>query len=390
MNPKPTYFISGRTSGYTQRKNTATPDKTLHHLIEYSDDQQEIYLEQVLLDGNRIPARHHMVIESRTAGANIEISTYDCHLRAVVNGKRFILAPTPHQTLILKTKDGGTKISVADDVQIPLIILAGAGRNTIKTGGGVTEVFTESNTIDITVGTGLTFINSASADLILTGHVLIGNPHGSGLYARGKPGDERFQAPLAAPLDSLASATFEIKGSISFTQAVNNHLTFLRHTACGQRLLTQLARRSWIRISETRTATRFEVHVSDPTENDHYLQQNERMQWVSGWPAEGGDLALNLARSDSENLPLLDFYRCLCEAYNAFKGTTVPGSQTIETFDYREVQVNAAQLQAIGLETGVFYDFDNDPATPPTDTNPSPFTENALRLELGLPPRLYY
>ena len=390
MNPYATYFISGRTSGYIQWKETVDAERTLHRLLEYRDDKLDIYLQQAWNKNGQAPTRHHMVLDSKAEGAIIDITTYDCYLLAVINGRRFVLAPTPAQTLIIHTVNGTTQINVADDVDRPVLIQTGNGSSRIKTGAGITEVFTGKGDIDITVGQGLAFILSASDTCRIQGNVLIDNPHGSGIYARRQAGDARFEAPLAPPLATLAQHTFDIKGDTGFIQAVKNHLTFLRHTHCGQQLLTQLAKRSWIQVSETPHATRFDVQISDPSEEDHHLQQDAQGQWTAGWPAEGGYLAFNLTRSDSDNLPLLDFYRCLCEAYNAFTGTTVPGRATVKASGYRTLEVDRAQLQAIGLETGVFYDFDQNPATAPTDTNPSPFTENALRVELGLPRRRSY
>ncbi|MFJ4396505.1 M91 family zinc metallopeptidase [Pseudomonas sp. NPDC089396] len=390
MNPNPTYFISGRTSGFQQWKEKLSPDKEIHKLLVHRDDQLDIYLEQIRFKEGQFPSRFHMVLESRFAGATIDLSPYDCHLQAIVDSKRFILAPTPETTLIIKAADGNTQVNVQDDVDIPLIIQIGSGNSSVKTGSGITEVFTGTGDFHIEVGKGLAFIKSDSANCRITGHILIDNPHASGTYARSQPGDERFAAPLEPPFDTLANSTFEVAGSDTFKQAVDNHLIFLRHTHCGQQLLAELARRSGIKITETEGVTQFEVHVTDPTDEDHHLQRNSQGQWVAGWPAEGGNLALNLTRSDSDNLPLLDFYRCLCEAYNAFNGTTMPDSIATETYDLRLIQVARANLQAIGLAAGISYDFDNDPSTPPTETNPSQFTENGLRLELGLQPRHYY
>ena len=45
----------------------------------------------------------------------------------------------------------------------------------------------------------------------------------------------------------------------------------------------------------------------------------------------------------------------------------------------------------MGLPCGVEpFDFDKDPATPPTTTNPKPYSENGMREELGLPLRKTY
>ncbi|AJG12187.1 hemolysin-like protein [Pseudomonas plecoglossicida] len=390
MHPNPIYFISGRTSGFQQFADPSMDGKTVHRFYEYRDDNVDILLEQVWFDQGQVPGKHHMVIQSHASAVDIDIFTYDCHLQANVGSKTFILAPTRRQTLIIKTAPGDAKITVAEDVKTPIIIQAADGNTRIATGGGITEVFTGTGNAQINVGQGLTFIKGGSASTRISGHILVDDPHESVVYARNQPGDARFEQPLLAPLDTLASDTFEIQGSDTFKQAVENHLAFLRHTLCGKQLLVELGNSHQITITETKNTTQFEAYITDPTEEDHHLRQNSRLEWVSGWPAESGTLAFNLTRSDSDNLPLFDFYRCLCEAYNAFKGTTVPGTSLIRTIDRRQISVAKAHLQAIGLPSGLFYDFDNNPQTPPTDTNHSPFSENVLRLELGMPARLNY
>ena len=390
MHPNPVHFISGRTSGFQQFIDPSTEDKDIHKFYEYRDEKLDILLEQVWFEQGQIPGKHHMVIESHEPGIDIEITTYDCHLIARIGTKRFALAPTPRQTLIIRTADGNGRIKVANDVKTPVIIQAGNGNKRIDTGGGITQVFSGTGDMQINVGQGLTFIKSGSQGSRITGHILVDDPHESVIYARNQPGDARFEQPLIAPLDTLASDTFVLQGSDTFQTAAQNHLNFLRHTLCGQRLLAELAKRSWIRVTESRTPTHYEVYISDPSDSDHHLRQNSQLQWVAGWPAEGGDLRFNPTHSDSDNLPLFDFYRCLCEAYNAFNGTTVPGTTQIKTIDRRQITVARAELQAIGLPTGLFFDFDENAQTPPTNTNPSPFNENALREELGLPGRSYY
>jgi hypothetical protein len=54
--------------------------------------------------------------------------------------------------------------------------------------------------------------------------------------------------------------------------------------------------------------------------------------------------------------------------------------------------VDNVEYQALGLPIadGEPFDYDNNPLTPPTTTNSSPFTENALRQEMGVPLRDRY
>lgn len=390
MHPNPVYFISGRSSGFQQWADTSVDGRAVHRFYEYRDDEVEVLLEQLWFEQGQIPGRHHMVIDSHAPAVDIDISAYDCHLMAKVGNNTFILAPTPRQTLIIRTAKGEANVRVAQEVKTPVIIQAADGTARITTGGGITEVFTGTGDAQINVSQGLTFIKSASANSQINGHILVDDPHYSVVYARNQAGDARFAQPLTAPLDTLASSTFDIQGSATFKQAVLNHLVFLRHTQCGQQLLAELAKRSWIRVSETQKASHFDAYISDPTESDHHLRRNSHLEWSAGWPAEGGDLAFNLTRSGSDNLPLFDLYRCLCEAYNAFNGTTIPGDTLVRTIDRRQIKVSNAHLQAIGLPSGILYDFDNNPDTAPTDSNPPPFNENALRRELGVPVRTHY
>ncbi len=71
-------------------------------------------------------------------------------------------------------------------------------------------------------------------------------------------------------------------------------------------------------------------------------------------------------------------YHELSHSYNQVTGTYQPGH-------------TAHERQAVGLENGgLLYDFDGDPATPPTTANPRVLTENGMRAEMGIPERPFY
>ncbi|MDW2779285.1 hypothetical protein [Pseudomonas sp. BEA3.1] len=237
MHPNPVYFISGRTSGFQQRADTSIDGQAVHRFYEYRDDKIDVLLEQVWFDQGQIPGKHHMVIQTHSSAVDIDISLYDCHLKATVGNKRFVLAPTQRQTLIIRTAKGEANVRVAEEVKTPVIIQAAEGRAHITTGGGITEVFTGSGNAQINVGPGLTFIKRGSASRGMGGHILgvdgyilVDDPHESVIYARNQAGDARFEQPLSAPLTALASNTLDIRGSDTFKQAVHNHLVFLCHT----------------------------------------------------------------------------------------------------------------------------------------------------------------
>lgn len=96
--------------------------------------------------------------------------------------------------------------------------------------------------------------------------------------------------------------------------------------------------------------------------------------------------------------PLLALYHEMTHAYNGATGTFIPGERSIIgadgaplIIDGEPVIVKNAEYQAVGLPSnGTPFDFDNNPKTAPTTTNPTPFTENAIREEMGLPLRDRY
>ena len=89
----------------------------------------------------------------------------------------------------------------------------------------------------------------------------------------------------------------------------------------------------------------------------------------------------------------------MAHAFNGATGTYQPGNQQAFGLDGNPIErygqpvfVNNVEYQALGLaiEDGELFDHDNNPLTRPTTLNPSPFTENALRQEMGVPLRDRY
>lgn len=88
-----------------------------------------------------------------------------------------------------------------------------------------------------------------------------------------------------------------------------------------------------------------------------------------------GTIEFNPDMQRPDSVPIVVLYHELCHAWNHAYGTVLTDHER----------------QVVGLDTGeAAFDFDDDPRTPPTETNPAPFNENALRAELGLPARLSY
>ncbi len=81
--------------------------------------------------------------------------------------------------------------------------------------------------------------------------------------------------------------------------------------------------------------------------------------------------------------PIVGLYHELVHAYNAATGSMQPGVTT--------GGVELVELQAVGLTfTGIAWDNDGNPSTPPRSGNVKAFTENGLRAFLALPGRTRY
>ena len=92
---------------------------------------------------------------------------------------------------------------------------------------------------------------------------------------------------------------------------------------------------------------------------------------------------------DAFPAPTVVLYHEMSHAYNGVNGTFQPGTYVGEGPD--SGRVPNAERQAVGLETSAApFDFDGDPSTPATTTNPDHLTENGFREELGLPDRPSY
>lgn len=179
-----------------------------------------------------------------------------------------------------------------------------------------------------------------------------------------------------------------IAGTPEFVTRVEADFTLLRLSPNGQKLLQALdtaAQRSGtaVRVEYFEMANASFAPSSTTVEPTILNDQ-------PGTPAYGGVVQYNPNFSPSGLLPIIGLYHELCHAYNAVTGTVVPG-ETAETLGTKTVQTPNRERQAVGLPIAMEpFDFDLDPDTPPTRTNPEAFTENGIRKEFGLPMRSTY
>ena len=187
---------------------------------------------------------------------------------------------------------------------------------------------------------------------------------------------------------SLASSGLIIQGSEAFIERVTDDLKLLLGSSHGKKLLDVLSKsihdhKKPITIVEYKRV-----------ENGMYMTSRLIMPpWIQGSIAGqgnfGGTVYYNPAHQRAGSVPLASLYHELCHAYNYVTGTVFSGTSAEQLFpEMPPHQTQNSELQAIGLPAEVTpFDFDGDPQTPPTKTNPQAFSENGLLMELGLPLR---
>lgn len=273
-------------------------------------------------------------------------------------------------------------------------------------------------------GNGHTVLHGGAGDDRLIGHdrstfytgsgrdTLIANRPGDLIY--GKPGDviNRLNGSVftAVSAETLPLNGFTIKGSADFVQRVEDDLALLRASPQGKQMLAEMdaiARRNGapVTIVEDHVDTG-SGYVYGSKELKALLHDErppvpgEDPKWgfmVDGVPGSRADRAeITYNRSALDVLagvtysPITTLYHEMVHAWNAANGTALTGS-TAEVFEGESLDTPNSERQAVGLPTSAKpYDFDKDPTTPATTTNPPPFTENTLLKEMGKSPRRQY
>jgi len=257
-------------------------------------------------------------------------------------------------------------------------ILAGVGTNTIYTGKG-------RDTVMLIKPTDHVFSNDSRDQLFQAAPQPPANAEELRVHASSSEG---FQITLFSS-PSLEQAGIVINGSAAFQDRVNDDLRLLSASPRGSQLLSVLnkkAREQGIAVTinplEYERNALYLVNAQAP--GDPYISDTR-----AGDGLPGGSIHYNPAVEIDATPGVVLLYHELCHAYNRVTGTSFPGYGFDGPRDDKSPRrVPNVELQAIGLPAEARpFDFDADPSTPPLDTNPTPFTENGLREELGLAPR---
>ncbi|MGR3886935.1 M91 family zinc metallopeptidase [Pseudomonas sp. 1152_12] len=205
----------------------------------------------------------------------------------------------------------------------------------------------------------------------------------------------------------------KIAGTPEFIDAAEDILDQLRSSPVGQQILEQMDRfvdaiRSPVTLRESADMNLsyyyFRNAYSDQLPASRH-QSKPELGYIrneeAGLVATHAEIELQTFHFGKKlsMTPLLALQHELAHAYNGATGTYQPGNQQAFGSDGNPVErygmpafVNNVEYQALGLAIvdGELFDYDNNPLTRPTTTNPAPFTENALRQEMGVRSRDRY
>lgn len=258
---------------------------------------------------------------------------------------------------------------------------AGAGSNAVYTGDGldVVTALKPEDKVYANPNSGLSAAGQFIAHGLTSADILPACVHPQAMVTDITP-------------QSLSHSGVRVIGSLQFQQRVNDDLHLLASSPKGQKMFEALYAAEQlsgtpINIYELQDETNGMFVPRNHSNPQSYIQGN-----TPGAPSYGGSVYYNptFIGNRMVNLPLL--YHELCHAYNIVTGTTLPG-ESEDGIDGNKPRptISNHELQAVGLPTNATpFDFDNDPSTPPTDTNPPAFTENGIREELGMPLRKQY
>lgn len=218
------------------------------------------------------------------------------------------------------------------------------------------------------------------------------------IYA--KPSDKVTRTLNSRRFDVLPSddgkTGYRVEGTPEFKQRVEDDLELLRMSPTGQQGLKkadELARKNNAPITINELSTRYDMLYSFNSNTIHQnfqsggdiesLTPSELGYITDGKPGARADLGeINYNPSyvyNARTTPVIGLYHEMAHAFNGATGTFLPGGTAGEP---------DIERQAIGLPTDTEpFDFDDDPATAPTTTNPLQFSENGLRQEMRLPLR---
>lgn len=344
------------------------------------------------------------------------VSTHAAGIELDIDGRRYQAALPVDHTLHIKTGNGNDRITVQTGADSQVVLETAEGNDEIHlrhapgasnggyvvvdAGPGNDSIVVEGGQdVEIDGGAGNDFIASRAAQSML--HAGTGNDElkiddgranlealaGSNRITSGAldtriygnreaiTAIDGFDAPLLfepqqARLPASYARIFDIKGDSHYVEKVTRQLEMLRASPAASVLLADLlAINARVEIAYTPVLDNAFADF-DRSQGDPKVRNGQRGDRIRNCKVIYNPLT---HRPGTPSLVML--YHELCHVWNFATGSVIGNGER----------------QAVGLDTGQApFDFDDDPNTPAIDTNPKPFNENALRHELGLPPRTQY
>ena len=279
-----------------------------------------------------------------------------------------------------------TKINYVDGGDGRDVIYGGKGHNVLFGGRGDDYIFAgDRSTIIPGKGNDWVQTNSQNDHVIGDGADDLSYVHPS----------SSFEHTIPSP--DAGARGINIKGSPSFTQRVNDDLESLRSTRAGQETLKIIdSLNAPVTLKEGVSGSFY--YYDDPggrrmTPQEQGLARTPGVikNGVAGIPAQNPAVEYDrtFIAPGHQRPPLVILQHELSHAVNGGQGTILPGSTIV--WNGRDFTWESNyERQAVGLPAWSIFDFDRNPRTPPTNTNPWPYNENALLNELGLPLRQIY
>ncbi|QVM89991.1 hypothetical protein JYG34_18505 [Pseudomonas entomophila] len=266
-----------------------------------------------------------------------------------------------------------------------IVVDAGAGNDYMEvSGSGIATLYGGSGNDVMQANTSQASLFAGEGDDILESHgaSIISAPSGRNRITCKMGGDQVYSnadSQIIAISGGVALPTagahagyqaISIDGDITYHNRVSDLLALLATTKAGNSLLTSLdASGAQITIREIGS---LDNAYYEP--DDIHLDPSVRGIDQAGNRQLAGSIGFNPLTQKPNTPAAVILFHELCHAWNYANGTVLPDHEN----------------QVTGLPTADSFDFDGDPNTPPTNTNPDPFNENALRHELGLPRRNTY
>ncbi|WP_411736510.1 M91 family zinc metallopeptidase [Pseudomonas saxonica] len=256
------------------------------------------------------------------------------------------------------------------------LLTAGSGSNVIYAGKGQDILDGVKGSDKIYTGSDPAFITDGKIDLGETMSPPSSRPNPNIIKVSSTP---------------LSESGFIVLGSESFIERVQDDLRLLLSSDAGHRLISELTKsirksNKPITIAELKHVKNG-LYIPNIGDGRSFIQVGK-----SGIPDFGGTVYYNPTFSSKDSLPIAVLYHELCHAYNHVTGTRFLGASPDGPAGVKQAPlINNVELQAVGLPCNVEpFDFDGDPTTPASKTNPKPYSENGIREELGLPLRTTY